>query len=114
MGPISTVMRPCKDDNGSELIGYFVEKCDTSRYVWQCIEYNDPHIFTHTDVGFTEVVVHHFYVYAENCVEILPTLTTFDPIIEKSSYTHPDIPEGSLLTKFFHQIQLNINDNRHY
>ncbi|CAF0833529.1 unnamed protein product [Rotaria sordida] len=72
------------DDDGSELIDYVVEKYDASRSVWQRNVYNDPCKFTYTNAGFAESVAHHFHVYSENCVGMLPTLTTIDSIIAKN------------------------------
>ncbi|CAF4929782.1 unnamed protein product, partial [Rotaria sp. Silwood1] len=109
IGPISTLMvtrdsitiswGPCKDDGGSELIGYVIERRDASRNVWQRIGYNDPSTFTYTATGLTEDAAYHFRVFAENSVGMSPALTTVDPIIAKSPYTRPDKPEGPLLTK---------------
>ncbi|CAF0814387.1 unnamed protein product [Rotaria sordida] len=109
IGPISTLMvtrdsitiswGPCKDDGGSELIGYVIERRDASRNVWQRIGYNDPSTFTYAATGLTEDVAYHFRIFAENSVGMSPALTTVDPIIAKSPYTRPDKPEGPLLTK---------------
>ena len=109
IGPISTLMvtrdsitiswGPCKDDGGTELIGYVVERRDASRNVWQRVGYNDPSTFTCTATGLTEDVLYHFRVFTENPVGMSPPLTTVDPILAKSPYTRPDKPEGPLLTK---------------
>lgn len=90
---------PCKDDGGTELIGYVIERRDVTRNVWQRIGYNDPSTFTYCATGLVEGSAYHFRVYAENPVGLSPPLTTVDPIIAKSPYTRPDKPEGPLLTK---------------
>ncbi|CAF3389468.1 unnamed protein product [Rotaria socialis] len=109
IGPISTLMvtrdsitiswGPCKDDGGSELIGYVIEKRDASRNTWQRIGYNDPSTFTYTTTGLIEDAAYHFRVYAENSVGMSSPLVTVDPIVAKSPYTRPDKPEGPLITK---------------
>ena len=90
---------PCKDDGGTELIGYVVERRDASRNVWQRVGYNDPSSFTCTATGLTEDVAYHFRVFTENPVGMSQPLTTVDPIVAKSPYRRPDPPEGPLITK---------------
>ncbi|CAF0957630.1 unnamed protein product [Rotaria sordida] len=83
------------DDDGNELIGYVVEKHDASfRNVWQRIGYNGSCTFAYTNTGFPEDAAHHFHVYIENCVGMISTLTTIDPIIAKISYIDPHTPKG--------------------
>ncbi|CAF0858834.1 unnamed protein product [Rotaria sordida] len=83
------------DDDRNELIGYVVEKHDTSlRNVWQRIGYNGSCAFAYTNTEFPEDAAYHFHVYIENCVGMISTLTTIDPIIAKISYTGPHTPKG--------------------
>ncbi|CAF0907895.1 unnamed protein product, partial [Didymodactylos carnosus] len=90
---------PCRNDGGSELIGYVVEKRESTRNVWQRVGYNDASSFTCNVGSLTENLLYHFRVMAENTIGMSSPLETQEPILAKSPYTVPDKPEGPLTTK---------------
>lgn len=93
---ISIKWEPPKDDGGSPVTGYTVEKREASSSLWTKVSKVDE-FTTQLKVGnLTEKTEYYFRVTAENKIGKGPPLETNDATLAKSPFNPPSIPIGPL------------------
>ncbi|ESO84504.1 hypothetical protein LOTGIDRAFT_176120, partial [Lottia gigantea] len=105
-GPIKTIdidrtevtleWKEPKDDGGSPLTGYIIEKREAKKGIWTKVEKISPEKTVYKISNLIEDTEYHFKILAENKIGTSEPLETDKPIKAKSKFDKPSKPGGPL------------------
>ena len=78
--------KPPKDDGGSNILSYIVERRDAKRTTWVKVTTVDGDVLLYNSTGLVEGTSYHFRISAENEVGVSEALDTDAAVIPKSPY----------------------------